>query len=646
MSFTTLLIANRGEIALRIIRAARSRGLRTVAVYSDADRGAPHVRAADAAVRLGPAPATESYLNIPAILAAARATGAEAVHPGYGFLSERAGFAQAVQDAGLVWVGPGPEVIEAMGRKDAARELAVRAGVPVIPSVPATADGAGTEGSAFPVLIKAASGGGGKGMRIVHRAADLPDALEAAEREALSSFGDGTLLVERYLPHGRHVEVQILADAHGGIVHLFERDCSTQRRHQKVIEEAPAPTISAAVRERLTTASIALAREVGYVNAGTMEFLVAGEEIFFLEMNTRIQVEHPVTELITGRDLVALQLAIAAGERLPFTQDDIRMSGHAMEARVYAEDPFHGYLPQAGRVTALRWAEDARVDTALEVGQDVGTAYDPMLAKVIVHGPTREHARRALVDALAGSAVIGVTTNLGFLRALAESPRFRDADIDTSFLDATPDAVTAPDSGTAAVFAAWALAASRPRSPHPFGIADGWRMGRPAEAWTSALVIDGVPTRVSVADGLVTIGGQRHAVRQVREVGGLLDVELDLEIDGIVRRSVVQSSPDAVRVAYLGDTHVFPLPARRDRSEAAAVSDGAVLSPMPGVVLRTLAAVGDLVEAGTALGIIEAMKMELTLTAPLAGRLEEVAVVAGQQVKLGDRLFRVGAEDD
>ena len=444
MTFGSVLVANRGEIAVRVLRSARDAGLRTVAVYSDADLGAPHVRAADTAVRLGPAPAAESYLSIPALIDAARRTGAEAVHPGYGFLSERAAFARACQEAGLVFVGPPAGVIEVMGRKDRARRIAVEADVPVVPAIEEDGDEGEAGGSdaeaadaglarraiaevGFPLLVKAAAGGGGKGMRIVREAAALPEALAAARREARSAFGDGTLLLERYVEHGRHVEVQVLADQHGHVMHLFERDCSVQRRHQKVLEEAPAPTISAAVRERLTSAAVRLARAVGYVNAGTVEFLVSGEEVYFLEMNTRLQVEHPVTELIIGRDLVALQFQVAQGEPLPFGQQDLVTSGHAIEARVYAEDPGQGFLPQAGTATIVRWPARARVDAALEPGSEVGTWYDPMLAKIIVHGPTREAARTALVAALDDTAIGGLTTNVGFLRRLADSPVYRDA---------------------------------------------------------------------------------------------------------------------------------------------------------------------------------------------------------------------------
>ena len=356
--FDTLLVANRGEIARRVIRSAKARGLRTVAVYSDADRQAAHVREADTACRIGPTPASESYLDIEAILAAARDSGAQAIHPGYGFLSERAEFARAVTDAGLVFVGPSADVMDQMGRKDRAREIAVAAGVPVVPDHPV--DSTDLPEDEFPILVKAAAGGGGKGMRVVRKAADLQEAIDSARREAKSSFGDDTLLIERYVENGRHVEVQVLADTHGHVVHLFERDCSAQRRHQKVIEEAPSPSVTEEVRAVLTDSAVALARTVGYVNAGTVEFLVDPDRgtdgVYFLEMNTRLQVEHPVTELTVGLDLVDLQLAIAAGEPLPFEQDDLTCTGHAMEARVYAEDAFNGFLPQAGTATFVHWS--------------------------------------------------------------------------------------------------------------------------------------------------------------------------------------------------------------------------------------------------------------------------------------------------
>ncbi|HYO33726.1 MAG TPA: biotin carboxylase N-terminal domain-containing protein, partial [Nocardioidaceae bacterium] len=441
--FHTVLVANRGEIALRVMRGAAEAGLRSVAVYSDADVGAPHVRGADSAVAIGPAPAAQSYLSIPALLEAARRSGADAVHPGYGFLSERAQFAREVTDAGLVFIGPPADVMEAMARKDRARAIAVRAGVPVLPAADLAGVDADTpQGLAeigrqvgFPLLAKAAGGGGGKGMRIVRTADELGDAVGSARREAQSAFGDDTLLFERYVESGRHIEVQVVADEHGHVAHLFERDCSVQRRHQKVIEEAPASLVSEAVRGLVRSSAVALTREVGYVNVGTVEFLVAGEEAWFLEMNTRLQVEHPVTELVTGVDLVALQLSIAQGEPLPFDQEGITVSGHAIEARVYAEDPYAGFLPQAGVASFVQWPALARVDAALESGQHIATEYDPMLGKVAVAAPTREAAGIALVGALDETAILGLRTNVGFLRSIADSAAFRDGQIDTAWLD-------------------------------------------------------------------------------------------------------------------------------------------------------------------------------------------------------------------
>jgi len=385
----TVLVANRGEIALRIFRTCRRLDVSTVAVYTDVDAAAPHVRAADEALRVS------SYLDIDAVLAAAVESGADAIHPGYGFLSERAAFARAVEKAGLRLVGPTADVMDAMGRKDHAREIATRAGVPVVPSY-ALDDDPGT--FAYPVLVKAAAGGGGKGMRVVRSEAEYAESLAAARREAASAFGDDAMLVEKYVESGRHLEVQVLGDSHGEVIHLYERDCSTQRRHQKVLEEAPGPTVDPGLRHRLTTAAVALAREVGYTNAGTVEFLLdnATGDFYFLEMNTRLQVEHPVTEAITGIDLVRAQLDVAAGEPLPFRQDDITVTGHAIEARVYAEDSFGGFLPQAGTADLVRWPSGVRVDQALASGQVVSTSYDPMLGKVIAHGPDRETARRVL----------------------------------------------------------------------------------------------------------------------------------------------------------------------------------------------------------------------------------------------------------
>jgi 3-methylcrotonyl-CoA carboxylase alpha subunit/acetyl-CoA/propionyl-CoA carboxylase biotin carboxyl carrier protein len=659
VTFGSVLVANRGEIAVRVLRSARDAGLRTVAVYSDADLGAPHVRAADVAVRIGPAPAPESYLSIPALIDAARRTGAEAVHPGYGFLSERAEFARACAGAGLVFIGPPAEVIEVMGRKDRARRIAVEADVPVVPAIEETGadDPAGDTELArraeaevgFPLLVKAAAGGGGKGMRIVREAAALPEALAAARREARSAFGDGTLLIERYVERGRHIEVQVLADRHGHVLHLYERDCSVQRRHQKVLEEAPAPTISAAVRERLTSAAVRLCRAVGYVNAGTVEFLVSGEDVYFLEMNTRLQVEHPVTELITGHDLVALQLRVAQGEELPWRQEDLTTGGHAIEARVYAEDPGQGFLPQAGTASVVRWPDRARVDAALEPGSEVGTWYDPMLAKIIVHGPSREAARTALVAALDDTAILGLTTNVGFLRQLADSPEYRDAAIDTAWLDRNPGSFP-PDGGELArVAAAWLVAAEAAGvtgargARDPFGTGDGWRVSGPA-APVLAELRDGesaYPMRVDVPGGLVSDGERSWRLRPIAHGGGEA-ARHRLEIDRTAHVFEAEIGPHEVTVGYRGQAYVFY---RADGSGtgggSAAASDGLVTAPMPGTVLAVRVGEGQDVTAGETLGVLEAMKMELSLTAPYDGTVTEVGAKAGDRVALGQQIFLV-----
>ncbi len=629
----TLLIANRGEIALRVIRTARDLGIHTVAIHTDIDAAAPHAREADAAIRV------TSYLDIEEVVAAARACGADAVHPGYGFLSERAAFARALEDAGITLVGPSAEVMDKMGRKDAAREIAVAAGVPVVPSH-SVSDPVGS--MSFPVLVKAAAGGGGKGMRIVRSAEEYDEAIAAARRESLSAFGDDTMLVEKYVEHGRHIEVQVMADAHGTVIHLYERDCSTQRRHQKVLEEAPAPTISEAVRELVTGSAVALAQQVGYVNAGTVEFLVdtATDEAYFLEMNTRLQVEHPVTEAITGVDLVALQLAVADGEPLGLTQDDIRVDGHAIEARVYAEDAFHGFLPQAGTASLVRWPAHARVDAALESEQVVSTAYDPMLGKVIVHGPDRESARRALVDALDDTAILGFTTNVGFLRVLAASDEFRDATIDTAWLDHAT--LTPPDESLARVVAAWTQAMlvatgldrrGGPVGPHPFQ-PDGFRLGADPAAMHVELdrmvVVDrfrGLVDDVPVSQ----LSAERHVVR--------------LSVAGQRHQAVVNVTERFVEVVLEGQRHVFHKPDVFADS-ATALGDGTITAQMPGTVLAVNVEQGQAVREGETLGVLEAMKMELALRAPFAGTVTRIGAEAGDQVAMGATLFEVEVSQD
>ncbi|WP_205304795.1 biotin carboxylase N-terminal domain-containing protein [Nocardioides sp. 616] len=646
----TLLIANRGEIALRVIRTCRDLGIRSVAIHTDLDRSALHVREADAALPVA------SYLDIPAVVEAAVRSGADAVHPGYGFLSERAELARALADAGITLVGPTAEVMDQMGRKDRARDLAVAAGVPVVPSYAVDDDPASF---AYPVLVKAAAGGGGKGMRVVRDAGEYPAALAAAAREAASSFGDDTLLVEKYVESGRHVEVQVLGDSHGHVVHLFERDCSTQRRHQKVLEEAPAPTISAETRERITFAAVALAAHVGYTGAGTVEFLLDNDsgEAYFLEMNTRLQVEHPVTELVVRAggepvDLVRLQLEVAAGGVLPFTQGDLTLAGHAIEARVYAEDSFGGFLPQAGTASIVRWpgadrgrgsghgepTTTVRVDHALESGSVVSTSYDPMLGKVIAHGPDRESARRALLAALDRTAVLGLTTNTGFLRTLVAGEEFASARIDTAWLDrvAIPGPeLPAPADDVARVIAAWTdVAVTRLTSggPHPFA-PDSWRLGA---APAPVIVELDRPVVVERAAGRV------DGTHRVTELA-LADHEVVLDIDDVRHRAVVNADRHRVEVVYQGQRHVFERP-DVFADQAVAAGDGTILAPMPGTVLEVKVVAGQQVAAGEALGMMEAMKMELALKAPFDGVVTEVLAVAGAQVALGARLFVVEVE--
>jgi acetyl-CoA carboxylase biotin carboxylase subunit len=476
MRVRRLLIANRGEIAVRIIRACRELGVESVAVYSDADRAAPHVRLADAAVRIGPAAASESYLRIPAILDAARASGADAVHPGYGFLAENAAFARACAEAGLTFVGPPADVIERMGSKLAARELMETAGVPIVPGQrPADQSEAGVRAAAdavgLPLLIKASAGGGGKGMRTVRETGEIDEAIAAARREALAAFGNGTLYVERLIERPRHVEVQILADRHGHIVHLFERECSVQRRHQKVIEETPSPVLTPALRARMGEAAVAAARAAGYVNAGTIEFLLAGDgdaaTFYFLEMNTRLQVEHPVTEAVTGVDLVRAQIAVASGDPLPWPQASLTQRGHAIECRVYAEDPDHGFLPQAGRLLAFRVPEGPgiRVDAGVREGDEVSVHYDPLLAKLIAYGETREAAIDRAIAALRRFAVLGIRSNVSFLLRILRHERFRRGDVHTGFLAEAHDELARNDAADALAAPAAAAAAWRVAQP-------------------------------------------------------------------------------------------------------------------------------------------------------------------------------------
>jgi acetyl-CoA/propionyl-CoA carboxylase biotin carboxyl carrier protein len=623
-----LLIAARGEIAVRVARTARRLGIETVAVFSDADEDAEHVRAADVAVRIGPAPARESYLDVDAVLGAARRTGARAVHPGYGFLSENAGFAAAVGEASLTWVGPPPAAIELMGDKARAKAAARDAGVPVIPGAEGEADLDGIRAfcakHGFPAVIKALAGGGGRGMRVVREPGEIEGALEAARREAAAAFGDDRVLVERFLDHARHVEVQVLADAHGGCVHLGERECSLQRRHQKVVEEAPSPAVDAQLRARMGEAAVALALAAGYEGAGTVELVLGDEGYFFLEMNTRLQVEHPVTEAVFGVDLVEEQLRVAAGEPLRLRQEDLRPEGHAIEARVYAEDPAAGFLPSGGRIVAWRppAGEGVRVDAGVREGTEVTGHYDPLLAKVIAHGPDRATALRRLDRALADCALLGVPTSIAFTRALARDPDVVAGRLDTRLLERRlPGLVPAPpdDLLPAAALAAW--------------LADTAELTGPPGPWRRAYEGHG---EVLVADGRITTPAGSWAVHAATDGDGTLRAELD----GVSRAYAV--ARDGATVWAGRDGHALEArPEARMRSEHAHAGE-ALHAPMPGTVLLVHVAEGDAVDEGDVLLVLESMKMELAITAPHAGVVERLELAPGDRVALREPLVTIG----
>ena len=645
--FDTVLVANRGEVSVRITRTLRRLGVRSVAVHSDADAGALHVREADVAVRLGPAPARESYLSVERLLEAAARTGAQAVHPGYGFLAENAAFARAVADAGLVFIGPTPEAIEAMGDKIRAKEAVARAGVPVVPGASSGDLLAAADEVGYPVLVKPSAGGGGKGMRLVHDRADLPAALDSARREAAASFGDDTLLLERFVLRPRHVEVQVLADAHGTTLHLGERECSLQRRHQKVVEEAPSPLLSPAQRERYGALAVATAEAVGYTGAGTVELIVAADapdEPFFMEMNTRLQVEHPVTEMVTGLDLVELQVRVAAGERLPLAQSDVVLRGHAVEARLYAEDPARGFLPTGGPALRVREASGpgVRVDSSLVEGSPVGTTYDPMLAKVVAHGPDRATALARLDRALGDTVLLGCTTNAAFLRALVTHPEVLAGRLDTDLLERSLDDLVTREvpREALAAFALTRLRAAR-TDDGPWGALTGWRAGGPAAPlhW-DVLDPDGERLRLSAeprpGGALLHLGGD--------PVAASLDGDL-LTVDG--RTTTLQHAVDGATtwVHLDGATHaVVEAPPLRLKG-GDAVADGEVRSPMPGAVTAVHAAAGDAVAEGAPLLAVEAMKMEHVLRAPVSGTLE-LLVRVGDQVVVDQPLARVTPGED
>ncbi len=625
--FSRVLIANRGEIAVRVARTLRRLGVESVAVFGDADADAVHVRSADRAVRLGAAPAAESYLDVEKVIAAAQAVSADAIHPGYGFLSERPAFARACAEAGIAFVGPSPEAMALLGDKVAAKGVASAAGVPVVRGLSAGAAGALTDGeiiewasgAALPLLLKAAAGGGGKGMRVVRSPSDLPDALGAARREATAAFGDDRLLVERYLERSRHIEVQVIADAHGSVVHLGERECSLQRRHQKVIEEAPSPVVSAELRERMGSAACALARAAGYVGAGTVELIAEHDDpssFYFLEVNARLQVEHPVTELVTGLDLVELQLRVAAGEPLGIAQSDVRLDGWAVEARVYAEDPAGGFLPSTGRVVAWRSPEGpgVRVDSGIEEGSEVTAHYDPLLAKVIASGSDRAGALARLDRALAELRVVGPTTNAAYLRALLARPEVLAGDLDTELIERLGGAVAAPAAADDLAGLAVVALLGEPASDDPWDAGDGWRLGG-ARA----------PARMRMVgpDGGVSAVAPASGVRRVR--GGL-----GIEGEGGVLRTV-EVYPDGAAV-WLVDGGV---PSRWalvvDRAGGRAAG-GSLEAPMPGTVIDVRTEPGAAVAEGDTLVVLESMKMELAIQAPADGVVADVFVATGDRV--------------
>ncbi|MFD6389994.1 acetyl/propionyl/methylcrotonyl-CoA carboxylase subunit alpha [Nocardia sp. NPDC060259] len=665
VEFDTVLVANRGEIAVRVIKTLRAMGIRSVAVYSDADAGARHVREADVAVRLGPAPARESYLSIEKVVDAALRSGAQAVHPGYGFLSENSAFAAALADADIVFLGPPAKAIEVMGDKITAKKTVTAFGVPVVPGIaePGLTDEQLITAAAevgYPVLVKPSAGGGGKGMRRVDRAEDLPAALVSARREAGASFGDDTLFLERFVTRPRHIEVQVLADKFGNVVHLGERECSLQRRHQKVIEEAPSPLLDAATRARIGTAACNTARSVDYVGAGTVEFIVSADrpdEFFFMEMNTRLQVEHPVTEMVTGVDLVECQVRVAAGQKLARTQDEIHLAGHAIEARVYAEDPGRGFLPTGGTVLALAEPNGpgVRVDSGLSEGTVVGSDYDPMLSKVIARGTTRADALAALDRALEQTVLLGVTSNIEFLRFLLADDDVQAGRLDTALLDRRvadfrPAAVT-DDEFIAAAAYHW-LRRWPSTGGDPWSVPSGWRLGTPAPTVIRLaggdqirhVFITGTPESATVrleTDDTARPGAHTDESDTRSLAATLLADRLTLTVDGLRRAHRVAEADGQLWVSGEAGVAVLREVAEASvRGDTAHVGDAEIRSPMPGSVIATPVADGATVEVGDPVIVIEAMKMEHALTAPVAGTVELLAQ-PGAQVKLDQVLVRV-----
>ncbi|MBI3677710.1 MAG: acetyl/propionyl/methylcrotonyl-CoA carboxylase subunit alpha [Proteobacteria bacterium] len=645
LTFSTLLIANRGEIACRIMRTARRMGLRTVAVYSDADAHAAHVEMADEAIHIGPATARESYLRTDAILAAAKASGAEAIHPGYGFLSENAAFAEDCAKADIVFVGPPPGAIRAMGLKDRAKALMEKAGVAVVPGYMGddqSAERLAAEAKAigFPVIIKAVAGGGGKGMRRVDTAKDFGSALEGAKREAKSAFGDDRVLIEKYITRPRHIEVQVFADTHGNAVYLFERDCSLQRRHQKVIEEATAPGMTDVMRKKMGEAAVKAAKAVGYTGAGTVEFIADASEglkadrFWFMEMNTRLQVEHPVTEAITGLDLVEWQLRVASGEALPKAQKDLRPHGHAIEARLYAEDPRNGFLPSIGKLERLQFpqANDIRVDSGVREGDDVTMFYDPMIAKVIAWDETREGAASKLASALAACEIAGVRSNAGFLVRALRHADFIKGDIDTGFIERHRDALIPLASARPQILARAAQFLFEDRSknsqtPDPWSAQDGFRLSGEARE-----IVEFVAE------------GKRVPVEILHHRGGAWNVRIGGKDVSPVHASALRLASGDIAVMEGGETWTLVLHDPFAAAEAAGIAADRIVSPMPGRVVQILVRPGETVKRGQPLAVLEAMKMEHTLSAPADALVSTVDAAAGDQVGEGAVVVRFAKE--
>ncbi|MCZ7460153.1 acetyl-CoA carboxylase biotin carboxylase subunit [Streptomyces sp. WMMC940] len=664
--FDTVLVANRGEIAVRVIRTLRALGVRSVAVFSDADADARHVREADTAVRLGPAPAAESYLSVERLLEAARRSGAQAVHPGYGFLAENAGFARACEEAGLVFIGPPADAISLMGDKIRAKETVRAAGVPVVPGSSGSgltddqlAEAAREIG--MPVLLKPSAGGGGKGMRLTRVESALLEEIAAARREARASFGDDTLLVERWIDRPRHIEIQVLADGHGNVVHLGERECSLQRRHQKIIEEAPSVLLDEEIRAAMGEAAVQAARSCGYRGAGTVEFIVPGGDpssYYFMEMNTRLQVEHPVTELITGLDLVEWQLRVAAGEELPFGQKDIELTGHAVEARVCAEDPARGFLPSGGTVLALSEprGDGVRTDSGLSEGTEVSSLYDPMLSKVIAYGPDRATALRKLRAALADNVTLGVPTNAGFLRRLLDHPEVVAGDLDTGLVEREADSLVDGEV-PAEVYAAAALLREAPAPvdasgwTDPFSVPGGWRLGG-ERAWTvhhfRVPGHDPVEVRLrgseAVLDGLPV----RHVRRAKDTAPAAGAATVTVETDGLTHTFHHATAPGGTWLGREGDSWYVQDhdPVAASLSGAARQGADTLAAPMPGTVTVVKVAVGDEVDAGQSLLVVEAMKMEHVISAPHAGTVTELDVAPGTTVVMDQVLAVVAPHDE